>query len=224
MMDELTEQMKIDHAHASFARYQASVEAGAIHTSINYTRLRFPKAMVARGHRNDRKAAQMTLPYFVFQTASLEEVKEYARARLAQLDQTQKVGPDRAATMAGWIVASLLLLNGGAAVAILDSGVHIGVSSPFGILFFSGILVSILNGWLVRVVVARQVAFLSRARAYWSSVLRDGVQIPAEEEALWRLGGKATREGIAMPIPAFLSAVAFGWVYFAMMTKIHNAS
>jgi|SRR5579863_7017983 len=164
----------------------------------------------------------MATPYFVLQKTAQGQVKENARARLAQLDRMQKVGSDRAATLAKWVVASLLFLNGTAAVAVLDADAHIGMFSLFSILFCLGIIVSILNGWVVRVIVARQAAFLCRARAYWSAVLGDGVQIPTEEEALWRLSRKLEWVDCAIPMPALLSAGVFAWAYLAMMANLHG--
>jgi len=146
-----------------------------------------------------------------------EEVKEYARAQLALVSDTQRIVANRTAAMANWLVASLLLLNGGAALASHSAAVHGHHGARWAGLFLSGIIVSLLNRWLISVMVAQPAQFIVRARIYWDLVASDGLRMPGEEEALERLRRNALRAAISLPIPAVLSAAAWAWGYCSLM-------
>src|SRR5579863_7121713 len=63
---------------------------------------------------------------YSFPAYATEKVKEYARAQLALVSDTQKIIMDRTTAMGNWLVASLLLLNAGAALASHSAAGHGG--------------------------------------------------------------------------------------------------
>lgn len=164
------------------------------------------------------------LTEFVYRDIALDKLKQYAIGQLLSYKNTQTVLLNQAKLMKKWLVGSLLLLNGGAAFTALDAAISHRNPAGLAWLFASGIVVAVLNGWLVHAIVARHLAFFDKACNYWALVERIQKQVPDEEEVLWYLSRKTWREGIILPIPAAVSIAVFGWAYHSLITTYHLAN
>lgn len=119
---------------------------------------------------------------------------------------------DQNIQLSKWLIGSLLVLNSGAILALLNAG-RSRVADP-GIpaaWFLVGVFGALLNGWLVQFLSSRVLGWMQDAEAYWSLVATTGRQTEDSEKMIWAHSVKATRFLKWAPLPGWVSAIAFFW-------------
>jgi hypothetical protein len=112
-------------------------------------------------------------------------------------------------SMSKWLIASLLALNGGAAIALLNA--HDKVYDPIvpGSLFVLGIVFALLNGWLIQLFSLGDVKAMQEAVGYWLSVVHDGERDEALEGEMQKTFAKGDRENNIAASAGWISLLLF---------------
>lgn len=126
-----------------------------------------------------------------------------------------------------WLTASLLLLNSGSAVAILNSefipvqGKISGVAA-----YLAGILLALLIGVASQKLAMQMLPAVTGYRAFWIAVSQGEIFDPDSELAAGSLVRSAARFGWVAPTLGWLSAIAFltGSVLAGLTLEPHKIS
>lgn len=138
-----------------------------------------------------------------------DENREFAKFLVQTLQQADSEVADLTTAMARWVSTSLLVINGGASVAIWQSDLdwpHRAVACLLGIV---GLLLSLLSGNLAvgsavstRVRIAEQIG-------YWITVVGDGTRLQVLEAKHSNFDQEARRMALPSRVVGWLSVICF---------------
>jgi hypothetical protein len=165
--------------------------------------------------RSDKApATEIVIPAVVLPADMDEEQRQMVRAA-AQLEvQTSFAMQDRVitemATALRWVQASLLLVNGGAAVAVLQSqSVPAHVRTWSGGLFVTGIVLSLFATTLAAGRMSDTPVRLQRFAGYWLSVGIDLLRVEAVEREWQEYAIELQRRGRVPKMLGYAAAACF---------------
>ena len=130
--------------------------------------------------------AKATEPEIVLINLNKDDFAAYAKVEQQVASDFAAQVQNQAAEMAKWLIASLLILNGGGALAVLHAAGHIGCPRIAASLFICGIALALLNGWLLQVDGGNMgTAFRELAR-YYAHASASEKRDEAKESMLWQ--------------------------------------
>jgi hypothetical protein len=115
----------------------------------------------------------------------------------------------QAAEVARWLIASLLILNSGGALAVFNEAEHLSRSSWPAALFVLGILMALLNGLLLRWSSIQFWHSNEYAARYWTTVSIGEKQVESDERRMWDMGKKAQLTDSLAPWAGWASTLLF---------------
>ncbi|MGN6621821.1 MAG: hypothetical protein ACTHKR_12265 [Sphingomonas sp.] len=112
-------------------------------------------------------------------------IREVAKLELQTVLDLRRVAWEQHSANYKWLNASLLAVNGGAALALLSSSKIQTDLFEFSIaMFVTGILFALLNARLGQFFVGRTIPGLQRMAGYWLHVAIDGARNEGTEDSL----------------------------------------
>ncbi len=143
------------------------------------------------------------------QEQSLEFQRAFAERVLKRIDQHQQFAFDQVGSMAKWLMASLLAVNGAGAIAAINA-VNSG-KGPWaaGLLFALGIGSALISGVAMQDVYNAIPEPLLKQDEYWTGVTVTGVRETAIEEEHKNQTAKALRFQFVPPLLGWISGLLF---------------
>lgn len=133
---------------------------------------------------------------------ALHNVENFGRLQEAMIEQH--------AGMFKWLLASLLAINGGGAIAVMNATNLALVWKLDAALAFSfGICAAMLSGQLGQKFNMKSLGPVSKRRGYWLAVSQSGVYIPADSNELDVEYNRSTKWAWTVPAAGWLSAAMF---------------
>lgn len=145
----------------------------------------------------------------VEKSGDLDELRESAQHEIDSLIQLRTLLLEQHTHSFKWLNASLLAMNGGALVAILNSEKLQPNIFPATFCFLSGIVLSLLIGVAAQKISIQSLKPYQRMIGYWISVKSDGKRISAFEDQLGDELVEANKYGWIVPAVGWLSGVSF---------------
>jgi len=165
-----------------------------------------------------RLIEQKPKPTFQFTEWRQEVAVEAARLTLQQSLAWQERVSDHVVQMSKWLTGSLLFVNTGAIVAVLNAATHIHHPERPAWLFIAGTLMALLNGWLVQLFSASSVPIATDAVGYWNIVVADNGRRRADvEEILWCKVTNMQKWANLVQVPGWISASL--WMIGSLMVS-----
>ena len=124
------------------------------------------------------------------------------------LSKMRQASMDQSADAAKWLLASLLAINGGGAVAAVNSIEKLQIGVPAG-LFAAGIMLALASAVIIQSVGYRSLAPIQEAIGYWITVVDDGTQADEYEAKLKKRFLKLRWFGMLAPAAGWCSAGCF---------------
>jgi hypothetical protein len=162
-----------------------------------------------------RKAPEPIVIAPVQQPHDMDEEAQQALRAVAQLElQTSLAMRDRImteiTTSARWVQASLLLVNGAAAVAVLQTdALSTHTRGLAGAFFVAGVILSLLSAYIGMMSAQDVPRRFSELAGYWLSVTVDLLRSEEIEENWAEYGRSRTRLSRLTQIPGWASLAAF---------------
>ena len=142
--------------------------------------------------------------------SEIENYKEGAKAEIAFLNETRQMVLEQHSHSFKWITASLLAINGAAAISILNTDKLIVYWKIYsGIFFCIGILLALLVAVSAQKISLKGLIPIQRQIGYWISVSYDGERVEAVETELNKEFAAAMRFSWLVPALGWLSALMF---------------
>jgi len=121
------------------------------------------------------------------------------------------------ASLSRWLLATLVVINGAAAIAVLPLKMATGAKLGGAVAFLLGILAAVGAGLWSLYEFKRVSIAANTMMGYWLTVAEDGQRVAALEETMKRhmdqaIGSRATHLFVFASVAAFLGGCAFaGW-------------
>jgi hypothetical protein len=121
------------------------------------------------------------------------------------------------ASLSRWLLATLVVINGAAAIAVLPLKMATGAKLGGAVAFLLGILAAVGAGLWSLYEFKRVSIAANTMMGYWLTVAEDGQRVAALEETMKRhmdqaIGSRATQLFVFASVAAFLGGCAFaGW-------------
>lgn len=146
----------------------------------------------------------------------LEQANERWTIRLAELEierlrHDRENNSDQHMASFRWLLASLLAVNGGLAIAVLgsdDIGAH--AKAVAGSLSFFGVALALLSAKLAQMANDAFAPIINKNIGYWGSVAEYRLRVPEDEERLNAEIKATAKRSKWVPITGWLSGMAFG--------------
>ena len=137
-------------------------------------------------------------------------LREAARAEIEFLGELRRNSFEQHTHSFRWLTASLLAINGGAAIAILNST----ILSPFslvtsGACFTGGILSALMVGVLAQRSIMASLIPIQTQIGYWIGVVSDGTRDEVKEQSFINDTAHAVRSAKIGQVAGWISAVLF---------------
>jgi hypothetical protein len=140
----------------------------------------------------------------------LELNKLAALHEVEMIDHLRKVAIDQHATAFRWLLASLLAVNGGGAIAVIGAD---GITNYWKVFacssFSAGIVLSLFSAFLSQRFNMKGLPSLSRQMGYWLAVSHDGEFEPEIQKKFEDEFKEAIKHGWIVPTVGWMAAVAF---------------
>ena len=117
-------------------------------------------------------------------SAEIEETKRIGAVAAGRLEAHAASANDQLVKTSNWLNASLLAVNGGGAIAVLNGAEHIGGRGAAGAVFVVGIVFALLSASMIQAVIAKQQGPLEIWIGYWRGVEYSGVRDDESEVKL----------------------------------------
>lgn len=130
--------------------------------------------------------------------------KILAEREAARMEASRKFTEDQFSSMAKWLMASLLAVNGGGALAALNIAKSTQMFWMPGALFGIGIGFAIFSGVAMQEAQGRYHPYIIELERYWATVAYTGQCVPDREV---EIENKIKRLSLLMRLPPI-----FGWV------------
>ncbi len=138
-----------------------------------------------------------------------EAFKRQAQDEFEMLMATRNRSIDAVISMAKWLLASLLAVNGAGALAVLNGADKLASPALPGCLFVSGVVLALVNGAAQQYVGLQQSNKLSPVIGYWIWVWASGERDAETEAEQRQLGVKMMRVAHLSALPGWASAICF---------------
>lgn len=161
-------------------------------------------------------------PEFEFVQFDGDFIVEFAKSRRNQLENEDQHLMDNVISMSKWLTSSLLVLNGGALAALLNSGQNISEPRFPAIMFLVGIFGALLNGWLIQMVGVAARPWILEAKHYWTFVASGLEQDAATEQLIWEKTTAVQRFAKFVSLPGWISTLAFAAGVVAATYSFHH--
>jgi hypothetical protein len=133
--------------------------------------------------------------------------RENAKRVLERIDRQSVFVAEQVSSMAKWLSASLLAVNGAGALATLNAEKFNSYQSS--LIFVVGVVLALLSGAGLQEIYNRLSEKLHDFDVYWTRVMLGSQRKPEEETSLEKAVGAINRWAAAPPILGWLSGVAF---------------
>lgn len=140
--------------------------------------------------------------------ADLALIKRVAEFEAQALISMRNTTIETTVGLAKWLLASLLAINGGAALAVLSSDKISDPALPAG-LFVGGVIGALLNGVLQQYLGMRHTQKMGGVIGYWLWVATTGERIETTEEEHKALGRRMMIHGQLTAVPGWISGLLF---------------
>ncbi|MFM5931728.1 MAG: hypothetical protein ACKOPQ_12545 [Novosphingobium sp.] len=121
-------------------------------------------------------------------------LKETAREELSALQEYRRLNLEQHSSTFKWLMASLLAINSGGAIAVLNSeAVEMATKIRAGATFSAGIFFALLVGVISQRAAMKGLPPINHLIGYWLSVVHDGVRDEKIETELARNFSKSIR-------------------------------
>lgn len=135
--------------------------------------------------------------------------RAHASRALERIRRHEIFAAEQVASMAKWLTASLLAVNGGGAIAVFNHPHTAGHAWCAGIAFMLGIAFALLSGTGLQEFYNRVSDPLYELDKYWTRVSLTGVRDEAEEASLKQPVDKIHRLAFIPPMLGWISGVSF---------------
>lgn len=142
------------------------------------------------------------------ETSDLDGLRRAAELELQFLIAARDRVIDDTLSMGKWLLASLLAVNGGAALAVLSS-THLSQPLIPSAFFAAGVAMALLNGVVSQSVSLTQISKFAPIIGYWLSVAQDGERLDDLEETHRQIGQRMIVVSRLAAVPGWLSGIAF---------------
>ena len=139
----------------------------------------------------------------------LEENKIIGTITASRLDSAMALNEDVLTKTASWLTASLLAINGGGAIAVMNSADRLQAPALVAALFLLGLLFAMLNAVLIQSLSAVLQNPLEQWLAYWRGVEKYGLRQHQSEQELHQLVKRAQRYRWSAPAVGWISGAIF---------------
>lgn len=140
-----------------------------------------------------------------------EDAREAARLEMQFALQLRDTMISEGLTAARWSQSSLLVINGGAAVASMGL-TEIGSGRIIsGAAFVLGMLLALLAAGLGARQMMASLKGVSEMAGYWLGVAHDGTRVPEIEQEHQKFGAEMVRKSMPAKIVAYASAICFAF-------------
>jgi hypothetical protein len=126
-------------------------------------------------------------------------------------------GLKEAGSLSRWLLATLVAINGAAAISMLPLAIPVGAKLGGAIAFLVGILAALGAGWWSLYAFKRVSTLAGTMLGYWLTVANDGARLEALEATMKRhfdqaIGSRGTHFLVFASVAAFLVGCALtGW-------------
>ena len=139
-----------------------------------------------------------------------EELAEVIRAEIAHLTEIRQMILEQHSHSFKWLTASLLAINGAAAVATLNTDSIPPVWKVLsGSAFAIGVLCALLVAVLAQKISIKSLVPIQRQIGYWIGVIHDGTRLEEFEAKLGSEMKETMRWGWAIPATGWVSGLFF---------------
>lgn len=138
------------------------------------------------------------------------ELAEVIRAEISSLTEIRQSILEQHSHSFKWLTASLLAINGAAAVATLNTESIPAIWKVFsGAAFAGGVICALLVAVLAQKISIKSLAPLQRQIGYWIGVIHDGTRLEEFEEKIGIEMKAAMRWGWTIPVMGWVSGLFF---------------
>lgn len=137
----------------------------------------------------------------VLQTFGKDWSEQAGRIATANLNQGTE--------MARWLIASLLIINSGGLLAVINNAPHITAAACAATCFVLGLLGALLNGWLLQYGAMKGFEAGEGAFRYWANAAISGIQDEEFERKVWASERMSLWLGRASPYAGWAAIAAF---------------
>lgn len=135
--------------------------------------------------------------------------RAFALRALARIRDQETFAAEQVASMAKWLTASLLAVNGAGAIAVFNRAGAVNHSSAAGILFMLGIAFALLSGTALQEFYNREGDPLLALDKYWTRVSLTGVRDEEAEKNLRLPIDTLNRFAFIPPLFGWISGILF---------------
>lgn len=135
--------------------------------------------------------------------------RAFAEHALVQVRGHQRFGAEQVASMAKWLTASLLAVNGAGAIAVFNRTHSVDHPTSAGVLFTLGIGFALLSGTALQELYNRVSTPLHELDSYWTGVSITGVRDETQEKSLNGLLDAINRFAFIPPLLGWFSGFLF---------------
>lgn len=150
--------------------------------------------------------------------------RQFAARKLIRLDKEYAFVSDQVASMAKWLMASLLAINGGGILAVLNAAKDGHQSWIAGTMFVGGVGMSLFSGVTMQGIYGGFVDPLLDQDKYWTGVNIEGCRSGETETILKTSMETAYRFSLAPQLCGWASGVLFVFGSIALGMTIHSAA
>jgi hypothetical protein len=124
-----------------------------------------------------------------------------------------------------WLLGSLLAINGGGMLALLNAnGLDRKVTIVIAIFFYLGIMNALLSGYLSQKANQYLIEPLGKSIGYWMSVAHDGEHVPKAWEDIEERIQQSVKKAWPVQVAGWISALCFSIGVLAFGCGLLNAS